>query len=164
MNIRASHREDFKDIARIYAEGLDTGVASFETEIPDWNTWNEKFLPACRYVVETKDKLVVGWCALSAVSKREVYKGVAEVTIYIAEEARGQGVGKALLSHLIKSSEQEGFWTLQAGIFPKNQASLALHKQCGFRVIGIRERPAQRNGKWYDNVLMERRSKQTGIH
>ena len=162
MKIRPISETDYPQVARIYAEGLDTGVASFETEVPDWNNWNKKFLKQCRFIAEADGK-VAGWCAISQVSKREVYRGVAEVTIYISENMRGQGIGRELLNHLIAESENQGFWTLQAGIFPENQASLSLHKQCGFRVIGIRERPAERLGIWYDNVLLERRSTKSGL-
>lgn len=144
-------------VSSIYLEGLATGVASFETESPSWDQWDEKFLNPCRFVAMVQGE-VAGWCALSAVSKRQVYSGVAEDTIYIASKFQRKGIGNTLLRHLISESEKAGFWTLQAGIFPQNKASIELHKQCGFRIIGIREKIAQRDGKWYDNVLMERRS------
>lgn len=163
MIITSLRPEHYPEVARIYADGLETGVASFETQVPDWEKWNHKFITSCRLVALKKDN-VIGWCALSPVSKREVYAGVAEVTIYIDRAERGTGVGKALLSKLISESEAAGFWTLQAGIFPENQASLALHKSSGFRVVGIRERPAKRLGVWYDNILLERRSTKTGLN
>ena len=145
-------------VAQIYREGLETGIATFETQVPDWPTWDRKFLPYCRFVV-VENEVILAWAALSKVSKRNVYRGVAEDTIYVASHARGKGVGTLLLSHLITQSEKAGFWTLQAGIFPENKNSIALHKRCGFRILGVREKVAQRDGKWYDNVLMERRSK-----
>lgn len=145
-------------VAEIYREGMATGVATFETVVPDWESWNDKFLPECRYVLWS-DEQVAGWCALSVVSKREVYKGVAEVTIYVAKEYRGRGYGKLLLEHLVANSEKSGFWTLNAAIFPQNIPSINLHQKCGFRILGIREKIGERNGKWYDNVLLERRSR-----
>lgn len=145
-------------VSKIYFDGLATGVASFETEVPPWELWDQKFLKTCRHVAIVQNE-VAGWCALSAVSNRQVYAGVAENTIYIATKFQGKGIGKALLKYLISESEKAGFWTLQAGIFPQNKPSIKLHENCGFRTIGIREKIAQRDGKWYDNVLMERRSK-----
>lgn len=158
MKIIPLTKEHYPAVARIYKQGLATGVAAFETEVPPWDGWNDKFLNRCRYVMVDGDD-VLGWCALSATSKRAVYRGVAEDTIYIAKEHQGKGVGKRLLSHLVKESEMAGFWTLQAGIFPQNKASIVLHQHCGFRILGVREKVAQRDGIWYDNVLMERRSK-----
>ena len=136
---------------------MASGIATFETEVPDWNTWNQKFLPECRFII-LKNGQIAGWCALSAVSKRMVYKGVAEVTIYIAANFHRQGLGKGLLNHLIQESEAQGFWTLNAAIFPQNVPSIQLHKECGFRIVGTREKIAQRDGKWHDNVLLERRT------
>jgi phosphinothricin acetyltransferase len=156
MKIRSLEKEHYRQVAAIYAEGLATGIASFETQIPDWKQWDEKFLAVCRYVAMVEDE-VVAWCALSAVSKRAVYKGVAEDTIYVASKFQKRGIGKKLLQHLIDESEKAGFWTLQAGIFPENESSIQLHEKCGFRRIGFREKIAQRNGKWHDNVLLERR-------
>lgn len=139
-------------------DGMSTGIATFETVVPSWEEWNDKFIQPCRFVGLVENQ-VVAWCALSMVSKRQVYKGVAEDTIYIAKEFQGKGFGRLLLKHLIVASEQVGFWTLQAGIFAENLSSIQLHKNCGFRVVGIREKIAQRDGIWYDNVLMERRKK-----
>ena len=150
---------DFSKVASIYEEGLATGLATFETEVPAWEKWNSKFMETCRIVAEINGE-VVGWGALSKVSDRCVYEGVAENTIYVSSSHHGQGVGKKLLQHLVKASEDRGYWTLQAGIFSENIGSIALHKSCGFRIIGTREKVAQRNGKWHDNVLMERRSKE----
>lgn len=158
MKIIPLDREHFVAVSNIYLEGLATGVASFETEAPSWELWDQKFLKVCRYVAIVHDE-VAGWCALSAVSKRQVYAGVAEDTLYVATKFQGKGVGKALLKHLISESEKIGFWTIQAGIFPQNKMSVKLHEGCGFRMIGYREKIAQRDGKWHDNVLMERRSK-----
>ncbi len=157
MQIVALKKEHYPGVSMIYSEGLRTGVASFESTVPNWKQWDEKFLKTCRYVVLV-DKKVIAWCALSAVSNRDVYKGVAEDTIYVDQLYQGQGIGKQLLKYLVSSSEKEGFWTLQAGIFSKNKASIKLHEECGFRILGIREKIAQRDGKWYDNVLMERRA------
>lgn len=150
--------EDYPDVARIYQQGMDTGMATFETHVPEWKQFDAKFLPVCRFVLASPTE-VLGWCALSRVSKRAVYQGVAESTIYMAPEVRGQGLGKSLLEYLVQASEAAGFWTLQAAIFPQNKASILLHENCGFRTIGHRERIAQRQGIWCDNILMERRSK-----
>lgn len=158
MQIKPLGKGHYPKVAAIYAQGLDTGIATFETQVPNWEQWNSKFLPTCRFVVEVDDE-VVAWCALSKISKREVYRGVIENTIYVSETSRGKGIGKTLLTHLVTESEKAGFWSLQAAIFPQNQASIQLHQECGFRIIGRREKIAQRDGRWYDNVLMERRSK-----
>lgn len=155
--IRLFQKEDYSACAKIYKTGMDTGIATFETNVPDWDAWNAKFLPQCRFVAEANQE-VVGWCALTPFSSREVYKGVAEVTIYIAPEARGMGVGKMLLQQLIVESERAGFWTLQAKIFAVNTASIKLHENCGFRIVGTREKLGMRDGVWYDNVLLEKRS------
>lgn len=158
MIIRPLIASDYPQVAAIYKKGLATGIATFETEVPDWNYWNLKYLDACRFVLIIDNK-VIGWCALSSVSKRKVYHGVAEDTIYIDPEYHGKNVGKTLLQHLIMESEKKGFWTLQAGIFSQNKSSIALHKSCGFREIGYREKIAKRDGIWHDNVLFERRNK-----
>jgi phosphinothricin acetyltransferase len=157
MIIRPLIESDYKEVANIYKKGMDTGIATFETSVPSWDIWDQKFLSTCRFVIEDQTK-IFGWCALSKVSEREVYKGVAEDTIYIDPDFQGKQIGKKLLNHLITKSEKNGFWSLYAAIFPQNKSSIALHQKCGFRIIGTREKIAQRNGKWYDNVLMERRS------
>ena len=151
---------DWPAVRDIYAEGIATGDATFETSVPDWNEWDRNHLSACRLVArgEGSDG-VLGWVALSPVSSRCVYGGVAEVSVYIAARARGRGVGKRLLAALIEDSEREGLWTLQAGLFPENTASVAVHRQCGFREVGVRERIGEMNGVWRDDLLMERRSK-----
>lgn len=157
MNIREFSSEDWNDVARIYKEGLDTGIASFETEVPRFEVWDRKFHKACRLVALDADQ-IIGFALLSPTSKRQVYAGVAEVTIYISKQYHSQGVGDALLKALIKSSENQGFWTLQSGIFPQNLASIKLHEKNGFRILGVRHKVAQRDNIWYDNVVLERRS------
>jgi L-amino acid N-acyltransferase YncA len=149
---------DWPAVRTIYLEGIATGNATFETEAPEWERWDASHLPVCRLVAR-RDGQVVGWAALSPVSGRCAYGGVAEVSVYVAAAARGQGIGNALLAALVAESERAGLWTLQAGIFPENVASLALHKACGFREVGRRERIGQMHGVWRDTVLMERRSK-----
>lgn len=150
------------EVARIYREGLDTGIATFETIVPSWEDWDRSHLEICRFVA-LNDGELSGWAALSKVSSRCVYGGVAEVSLYVGSRFRGQGVGRALLERLIVESENKGYWTLQSGIFPENQASIALHEKAGFRKIGIRERIGKRDGEWKDNLLMERRSLRVGM-
>ena len=158
VKIRKFNRKDWASVSKIYAEGITTGIATFETEVPKFDVWDKKFIKKCRCIAETNND-VIGFGVLSQVSKRNVYKGVAELTIYVAENHRGKGVGKQLLEVLILESENEGFWMLQAGIFPENKPSIQLHKHCGFRIVGIREKIGKLNDTWHDNVLMERRSK-----
>ena len=152
---------DWDAVRAIYLEGIATRDATFETDAPDWEKWDRDHLPACRLVARSGDQ-IIGWATLSPVSGRCVYAGVASLSIYVAETARGQGVGKALLQALIEASEQQGIWTLEAGIFPENAASIALHKSCGFREVGRRERIGQMDGVWRDVVFMERRSQSVG--
>ncbi|ABF41127.1 GCN5-related N-acetyltransferase [Candidatus Koribacter versatilis Ellin345] len=147
---------DWAAVRRIYAEGIATGNATFETEAPTWEKWSAGHVESCRLVARIGDE-IVGWAALSRVSQRAVYAGVGEVSVYVAESARGKGVGLQLLHALITASETAGFWTLQAGIFPENTASIRLHEGCGFRIVGRRERIGCLNGVWRDTVLMERR-------
>ena len=154
--------EDWGAVREIYLEGIATGNATFETAAPEWERWDAGHLPHCRLVARSGGE-VLGWAALSAVSARRVYAGVAEVSVYIAGRARGQGVGHALLSALVGQSERRGIWTLQAGIFPENVASLELHRRAGFRVIGVRERIGQLGGVWRDVMLLERRSRTIGF-
>jgi L-amino acid N-acyltransferase YncA len=158
VSIRAFKKQDWASVSSIYKEGIATGIATFETEAPSYDVWGEKFIKNCRLVAELNNE-VIGFAVLSQVSKRNVYKGVGEVTVYIAKNQRGKGVGKQLLTDLIVASEKEGFWTLQAGIFSTNKPSIQLHENCGFRIVGIREKIGQLHGIWYDNILMERRSK-----
>ena len=149
-------------VKAIYESGIATGNATFQTTAPAWNEWDKSHTPACRLVATNGDQ-VIGWAAITPVSGRCVYAGVGEVSVYIADGARGQGVGKALLSALIAASEQNGFWTLQAGIFPENTASIKLHESCGFRTVGRREKIGKLNGVWRDTILLERRSNEIGL-
>lgn len=160
--IDAMQPGDWPAVEAIYREGIATGLATFETETPSWERWDAAHRPDCRLVVRAGER-VLGWAALSPVSDRCVYAGVAENSIYIAAAARGQGIGKALLRALVEASEAAGIWTLQTGIFPENAASLALHQACGFRIVGIRERIGQLHGVWKDVVFLERRSRVVGI-
>ena len=153
---------DWPAVSRIYAEGIHTGFATFEKEIPSYDKWDKAHLKECR-LVAWQDTEVVGWASLSPVSSRCVYGGVAEVSVYVSKEHRGKGVGRQLLLSLIDASEKAGFWTLQSGIFPENRASIQLHETCGFRLLGKRERVGKLDGIWKDNVLFERRSKTVGI-
>ncbi len=152
---------DWPSVRSIYEEGIATGNATFEAAAPDWPEWDARHLPHSRLVARA-DGAVLGWAALSPVSSRCVYGGVAEVSIYVAARARGQGVGRALLAALIAESEHQGIWTLQAGIFPENLPSIALHRRAGFRVVGVRERIGCLRGTWRDTVLLERRSASCG--
>lgn len=148
---------------QIYLEGIDTGHATFETAAPSWEEWDANHLKLGRVVAISADSgEVVGWAAMNRVSARKVYAGVAEVSVYVANNARQMGVGKALLNSLVQTSEQNGLWTLQASVFPENVASLTLHKSCGFRQVGTRERIGRLNGVWRDTILLERRSKLAG--
>jgi len=155
-------REDWEQVSKIYKEGIKTGNATFETDVPSWEPWILKHLPCCNLVARRKNK-ILGWAAVSPTSSREVYSGVAEVSIYVSKECKRTGVGLALLKELIELSEDNGIWTLQAGIFSENKASINLHKKCGFKIVGIRERIGKMDGIWRDVVLMERRSKKVGI-
>ncbi len=154
--------EDWGAVRAIYLEGVATGNSTFEQSAPDWQDWDQGHLPSCRLVARVGDE-VLGWTALSPVSRRRVYAGVAEFSIYVAERARGRGIGAALLKALIEASEQEGIWTLQSGIFPENQASLELCRRFGFRLVGTRERIGSMDGRWRDVVLLERRSTVAGV-
>ncbi len=153
---------DWPAVRVIYEEGIATRNATFETATPEWEAWDAGHLKTCRLVARGGGD-VVGWAALSPVSARKVYAGVCEVSVYVAERARGQKIGSKLLRALIESSEREGIWTLQAGIFAENLASLVLHESCGFRVVGIRERMGSLEGRWRNVVLMERRSGVAGV-
>lgn len=160
--VRAMTRGDWPKVAAIYGEGIATGDATFETEVPTRRAWDAAHLHRGRLVAEIDDE-VVGWAALSPVSSRPVYSGVAEVSVYVAATVRGRGVGRALLEALVEASEAAGLWTLQAGIFPENGASIAVHRRCGFREVGVRERFGRAaDGRWRDVVLLERRSDRVG--
>jgi L-amino acid N-acyltransferase YncA len=149
--------EHWPEVARIYAEGISTGNATFETEVPSWERWDAVHLGRHRFAAVV-DGVVVGFAAVSSVSDRCVYGGVVENTVYVAEFARGHGVGWLLLERLIESTEQDGIWTIQSGIFPENEASLRLHERVGFRVVGRRARLGKLHGTWRDVLLVERRS------
>ena len=149
--------EDWERVRSIYAEGIAGGNATFDTQVPDRDEWDRNHLRKCRLVARESGR-VVGWAALSPISDRCAYSGVAEVSIYVAISVRCEGIGKALLRALIDASERAGFWTLQSGVFPENKASVALHKTCGFREVGLRQRIGRLDGVWKDVVLMERRS------
>lgn len=145
------------DVARIYAEGIATGQATFETTTPSWEAWDAAHLAAGR-LVALEGGEIVGWAALARVSSREVYEGVAEVSVYVRDAHRGKGIGSLLLGRLIEESERQGIWTLQAGVFPENTASVRLHRNLGFRDVGLRERIGRLHGRWRDVLLLERRS------
>ncbi|RLJ80198.1 GNAT family N-acetyltransferase [Pedobacter alluvionis] len=151
----------WESVRTIYLHGIATKQATFQTAAPSWEEWDKGHLPSLRYVAVIEDD-IAGWAALSPVSSRCVYAGVAEVSVYIHEGHRAKGVGTALLQRLISESEQDNIWTLQSGIFPENVASIALHERLGFRKIGYREKIGKMDGVWRDTVLMERRSKITG--
>ena len=153
--------DDWPEVARIFEEGIRTGVATFETEVPAWEAWDAAHLAEHR-LVAARDGQVVGWIALAPVSSRCCYEGVAEVSAYVSEEARGEGMGTALLARLVESSERGGIWTLETGVFPENAASLALLQRFDFRVVGTRERIGQLHGLWRDVVFLERRSEVVG--
>jgi phosphinothricin acetyltransferase len=160
--IRPMLASDWEAVSTIYEEGIATGFATFEKDIPSYQSWNTAHMGPCR-LVATENNTIMGWAALSSVSSRCVYGGVAEVSIYIGKDFRLRGVGRLLMEALIKESEAEGLWTIQSGIFPENEGSIELHKKAGFRFIGKRERVGKLDGVWKDNLLFERRSKIVGI-
>lgn len=162
MEIRNLTFKDWKHVQAIYESGIVTGNATFEITSPTWENWNEKHLAFGRLVACEANE-VIAWAALSRVSSRQVYRGVAEVSIYISANNRGKGIGKVLLTYLITESENNGIWTLQAGIFPENTASVKLHQSAGFRVIGYGEKIGQLHGIWRDTLQLERRSKSVGV-
>jgi L-amino acid N-acyltransferase YncA len=153
---------DWGQVKEIYLEGIATGNATFETVAPSWEQWDAAHLPFAR-LVGRQDGELIGWAALSPVSQRFVYGGVAEVSVYVSAAARRAGIGRKLLQALIDESEQNGIWTLQAGMFPENIGSLALHQTCGFREVGRRQRIGKMNGIWRDTILLERRSTVVGV-
>lgn len=153
--------EHWEAVKKIYEEGIATGNATFQTAAPSWEEWNKEHLQNARFIAVDNHE-ILGWAALTPVSGRCVYAGVAEVSVYVTTNARGKGVGKNLLQALTKASEQNNLWTLQAGIFPENIASIKLHEANGFRIIGTREKIGKMNGEWRDTVLLERRSKVAG--
>ena len=160
---RALGEADWTSVADIYRQGIRSGDATFETEVPSWSEWSETKHRACRLVAETKDR-VVGFATVSPVSSRPVYAGVAEVMVYVDETVRGRGIGRLLLEELVRCTEAAGLWTLQAGIFPENTASIAIHRAAGFEVMGTHERIGRfHDGRWRDVVRMERRSDRAGM-
>jgi len=161
ITIEPMQPEQWPQVAAIYQEGIATGQATFEMAVPSFEHWDRNHLPVARFIAGQGGN-IVGWAALSPVSQRQVYAGVAEVSVYVAAASRGDGVGRQLLQALIDESERNGIWTLQAGIFPENAASIALHLACGFREVGRRERIGKRNGQWRDTLLFERRSSRIG--
>ena len=161
MEIRILEPIHWEDVKKIYSKGIATGNATFETEVPDWDKWNKNHLKDLRFISVENEK-VIGWAALTSVSDRCIYAGVAEVSVYIDEEFKGKGIGKALLQKLIEESEKKNIWTLQAGIFPENEASISIHKKLGFRIVGFREKIGNMNGIWRDTILLERRSNKVG--
>ena len=159
--ISSMGESDWDDVRRIYAEGIATGNATMETAPPPWESWDSAHRPDCRLVARDSGRML-GWAALSRVSERCAYGGVAEVSVYVSQEARGRGVGRRLLEELVRASEEAGVWTLQAGIFPENAASLSIHQHCGFRVVGVREKLGKLGSAWRDVALLERRSERVG--
>ncbi len=161
--IREAQQGDWKDISRIYQEGMDTNIATFQTSCPSYEEWDNSRLKVCRLVI-CVDNHIAGWAALSSASNRCVYAGVAESSIYMDKGYQGMGLGSRLLSGLVEKSEEAGFWTLQSVILEDNIPSIELHKKCGFRVVGYREKiGCDRFGKWKNTILMEKRSQKIGI-
>lgn len=160
--IREFTQGDFEVVKEIYQQGIDTQNATFETEAPEWEEWNKKFLNKPRFVAELNRK-IVGWATLSATSARAVYSGVCEVSIYVHQDQRGLGIGKTLLEKLIEFSDNNNIWTLQSGIFPENIASIKIHNDCGFREVGRREKIGKMKNIWRDTVILERRSNVVGL-
>jgi L-amino acid N-acyltransferase YncA len=162
LKIRLFKADDWNSVAEIYRQGLETRNATFETVVPDYDSWIKKFHSNLLWVAEVNNQ-VVGWAGLQPVSSRKVYQGVVELTIYLDSVHAGKGIGKELMKHLIRESENAGIWTLYASIFPENIASIRLHKSAAFREIGYREKIAQLDGEWRNTVLFERRSKKVGV-
>lgn len=161
MNIRSFRKEDWPQVKEIYEQGIATGNATFDTETPAFEKWVSSVADGLCLVAEDEEG-IHGWVKVSKVSSRCAYAGVGEVSIYIRDRSRGKGVGKKLLQAIIEESEKKGYWTLQAGIFPENSASLSLHEKAGFRKIGVQERIGKLNGVWRDVVLLERRCRKAG--
>ncbi len=155
--------QHWQAVKTIYEEGIATGNATFQTTAPSWQEWDESHLKTCR-IIATEDNEILGWAALTPVSSRCVYAGVAEVSVYVAANARGKNIGSLLLKELINQSEQNGIWTLQSGIFPENKASITIHEKNGFKIVGYRERIGKMGNVWRDNIALERRSSTVGIN
>ncbi len=149
---------DWPAVAAIYREGIEDGDATFEVAVPSWAEWDASHLRGHRLVARA-DEEIAGWAALAPVSDRCAYRGVAWDSVYVRRQARGHGIGRLLLERLVHDADAGGIWTLQAGIFPENAASIALHQHCGFRIVGVRERLGRQDGTWRDVVLLERRSR-----
>lgn len=163
VTIRNMENSDWTVASQIYQQGIDDGNATYERKAPEWKVWDAAHIRKCRFVAVTDDK-IVGFAVISNISARAVYSGVAEVSIYIAKDCQGKGVGKRLMNHLVAETEKAGFWTLQSVIMQENLPSLKLHEKCGFRTVGFRERMAKDfKGVWRNTVLMERRSSAAGI-
>lgn len=156
--LREMRPGDEKRVLEIFQQGIDGGIATFEPSVPTEEAWDMEFLKDCRWILENEKSEVIGWCALKSVSKRDCFKGVAEISIYFDNEYQGKGLGTMLLRKLIADSEEHGFWTLQANIFPENEISIIFHQKFGFRILGTREKLGKLNGKWKDVVMLERRS------
>ena len=163
MKLRELTYQDWQQVKEIYEEGIATGNATFQAAAPSWEEWDGGHVQNSRIVATDDENNILGWAALSPVSGRCVYAGVGEVSVYVSQKARGRGVGKTLLKELILQSEKNGFWTLTAGIFPENEASMQIHKQAGFKVLGVREKIGKMDGRWRDTVMLERRSQVVGI-
>lgn len=157
VSVRAMHDDDWPVVRRIFGEGIATGMATFETKVPTRESLDRKWFKEHRWMAEL-DGEAVGWAALAPVSSRPAYAGVAENSVYVAESARGRGIGKALIDRQVRAADEDGLWTVQAAIFPENKGSISLHRSAGFRVVGVRDRIARLDGAWRDTVLMERRS------
>ncbi len=162
MEFICIEKSNYAEVVRIYLEGIKTGMATFETQAPNWQAWNKAHHEFGRIALVDQNRMLA-WGALTPVSQRYAYRGVAEISVYVAESARGRGLGTAVLQELIRIAELNNLWTLQAGIMAQNDISIEIHNKCGFRVIGYREKVAQLNGVWTDSVLMERRSKRIGV-
>jgi L-amino acid N-acyltransferase YncA len=154
VGLRALTEDDWTAVADIYWDGMRDGLATFETEVPSWEEWDAGHLPGHRLVAEVEGE-VAGWAALAPVSTRRCYTGVVENSVYVARDVRGRGIGRTLLERLIADATRAGIWTIQTSIFPENRASLALHQRCGFRVVGMRDRIAKRDGIWRDTIFLE---------
>lgn len=161
--IRSVEPKDAKRILEIFKQGIEYGLATFETQVPTWEAWDSDFYNFSRFVIEDSNDHVIGWIAIKPTSKRECFSGVAELSLYIDKDYHGLGLGKLLMKKLIQDSEEHQIWTLYSGIFPENKASIALHEKVGFRTVGTRERIGKHLGKWVDIVIMERRSDVVGI-
>ena len=162
VNFKPMTEEDWPQVAEIYWQGIETHNATFESQLPTWEKWDSSHTKTCR-ILATIENIVVGWAALVPISAREVYSGAGEVSIYVSDKFQGKGIGTNLLEQLIDESEKNGFWTLQAVIFPENKSSMTMHEKQGFRIVGYRERIGQMNGTWRNTILLERRSEKIGI-